>query len=102
MKLIIDTHLDLAWNALGWDRDITLSLGEINGREQGMTDDGARGRATTSLPPMTAAFADWGERASTPLASGLQPVTSKKVRLPTTGGSSLSSSSTFAPPSSSP
>ncbi len=24
MKLIIDSHLDLAWNALGWDRDLTL------------------------------------------------------------------------------
>jgi membrane dipeptidase len=52
MKLLFDTHLDLAWNALSWGRDVTRSLEEINAREQGMTDDGARGRATTSLPQM--------------------------------------------------
>ena len=52
MKLLFDTHLDLAWNALSWGRDVTRSLDEINGREQGMTDDDARGRATTSLPQM--------------------------------------------------
>ncbi len=52
MKLIFDTHLDLAWNALGWDRDLTRSLAEINAREQGMTDDDARGHATTNLAQM--------------------------------------------------
>ena len=51
MKLIIDTHLDLAWNALGWDRDITRSVAEINSLESGM-EGNARGRATTSLPEM--------------------------------------------------
>ncbi len=50
MKLIFDMHLDLAWNALGWGRDLTQSLAEINAREQGMTDEDARGHATTSLP----------------------------------------------------
>lgn len=52
MKLIFDTHLDLAWNALHWDRDVTSGLEEINGRERGMTDEPARGRATCSLPEM--------------------------------------------------
>jgi membrane dipeptidase len=52
MRLIIDTHLDLAWNAVNWGRDLTRSLDEINAREQGMTDDDARGRATTSLSEM--------------------------------------------------
>jgi membrane dipeptidase len=51
MRLIIDTHLDLAWNALSWDRDITLPLAELNARESGMTGK-ARGRATVSLPEM--------------------------------------------------
>jgi len=51
MKLIVDSHLDLAWNALGWGRDITRSLAEINRREAGMTGPG-RGRATTCLPEM--------------------------------------------------
>lgn len=52
MKLIFDTHLDLAWNALSWGRDVTQSLDEINRREQGLTDDDARGHATTCLPEM--------------------------------------------------
>jgi membrane dipeptidase len=51
MTLIFDTHLDLAWNALGWGRDLTRSLAEINDREAGMTGS-ARGRATTCLPEM--------------------------------------------------
>jgi membrane dipeptidase len=52
VKLIVDTHLDLAWNALAWKRDITLPLEEINRREEGLTDHLARGNATTSLPEM--------------------------------------------------
>jgi len=52
MRLIVDSHLDLAWNALGWGRDLTRSLAEINGREAGMTDHYSRGHATTSLPQM--------------------------------------------------
>ena len=54
MRLIIDTHLDLAWNALSWGRDLTRPLAEINARESGMTGK-ARGRATVSLPEMRAA-----------------------------------------------
>ena len=45
---MIDTHLDLAWNALGWGRDLTRSVAEINAQEAGMTRPGRR-RATTSL-----------------------------------------------------
>ena len=76
MRLIFDTHLDLAWNALSWDRDVTLPLHQINARESGMGKKkkgtgpicrngpkGAshkldlspfppRGRATVSLPEM--------------------------------------------------
>jgi len=51
MKLIFDTHLDLALNALGWGRDLTQGVSEINRREAGMTGKG-RGLATTSLPEM--------------------------------------------------
>ena len=51
MRLAIDAHLDLAWNALSWDRDLTLDIREINRREQGMPGKG-RGRATTCLPEM--------------------------------------------------
>lgn len=52
MRLIIDSHLDLAWNALGWKRDLTLPLAELNAAETGFTDSPARGRATVSLPEM--------------------------------------------------
>ncbi|MDG3006987.1 dipeptidase [Paludisphaera mucosa] len=52
MRTLIDGHLDLAWNALGWDRDVTLDLDALNGREAKLTDHPARGRATTTLPEM--------------------------------------------------
>ena len=52
MRRLIDGHLDLSWNALSWGRDVTLGLDELNQREAGMTDDPARGRATTTLPEM--------------------------------------------------
>src|SRR3954466_11871895 len=52
MRRLIDGHLDLAWNALAWGRDLTLPLEELNRREAGMTDHAARRRATTSLPEM--------------------------------------------------
>src|SRR5271165_1737579 len=52
MRWLIDGHLDLAWNALSWGRDITLGLDRLNQDEQGMTDHPSRGRATTTLPEM--------------------------------------------------
>jgi membrane dipeptidase len=52
MRRIFDGHLDLSWNALSWDRDITLELDALNQNEQGMTDHKGRGRATTTLPEM--------------------------------------------------
>lgn len=52
MTLIFDAHLDLAWNALGWSRDLTQSLEAINARESTWGDHPARGRATTCLPEM--------------------------------------------------
>ena len=52
MRLIIDSHLDLAWNVLGWDRDLTLPLDELNAGEAGLVDSDARGRATTCWPEL--------------------------------------------------
>ena len=52
MRWLIDGHLDLAWNALSWGRDITLDLDRLNRDEVGMTDHPSRGRATTTLPEM--------------------------------------------------
>jgi membrane dipeptidase len=52
VRRIFDGHLDLSWNALSWDRDVSLPLDVVNEREAGMTDHAARGRATTTLPEM--------------------------------------------------
>jgi membrane dipeptidase len=51
-RLLFDSHLDLAWNAIAWKRDLRLGLAEINRAEDGMTDRLGRGRATVSLPAM--------------------------------------------------
>ena len=51
MKPIIDAHLDIAWNALSFDRDQLLDLGELRRRETGMSG-GARARCTVSIPEM--------------------------------------------------
>jgi membrane dipeptidase len=48
---VIDSHLDLAWNALNWNRDITLPVAQIRGAEAGMTEQ-HRGANTVSLPEM--------------------------------------------------
>ncbi|MGI9457305.1 MAG: dipeptidase [Aeoliella sp.] len=52
MTLLIDAHLDLAWNALSFDRDLTDSIDRINAREQHVTDSRSRGNATVSLAEM--------------------------------------------------
>ncbi|MCL6636035.1 MAG: hypothetical protein K6T29_09790, partial [Peptococcaceae bacterium] len=51
--IIFDAHLDLAWNAIDWNRDLRLPVAEIRRREveQGMTDKG-RGGNTVSLPEL--------------------------------------------------
>jgi membrane dipeptidase len=52
---VIDWHLDLAWNALEWDRDLTRPLAEIRRREaeSGQVGPG-RGTGTVSLAAMRA------------------------------------------------
>src|SRR5216684_3168723 len=51
--LIWDAHLDLAWNALDWNRDLLQPVAEIRRREreQGMTDKG-RACNTVSFPEL--------------------------------------------------
>ncbi len=49
--LTFDGHLDLAWNALAYDRDQTLTIAELRRQEGAMSGPG-RGRATTCLPEM--------------------------------------------------
>ncbi|APW61153.1 dipeptidase [Paludisphaera borealis] len=52
MRRLFDGHLDLSWNALGWNRDVTIDLDALNRSEIGLTDHPGRGRATTTLPEM--------------------------------------------------
>lgn len=51
MKLIFDAHLDIAWNALSFDRDQTLTIQQLRDREARMKVRG-RGRNTVSLPEL--------------------------------------------------
>jgi membrane dipeptidase len=50
--LIFDAHLDLAMNALEWNRDLARSIDEIRAREKGKIDKPDRGRGTVSLSEM--------------------------------------------------
>jgi membrane dipeptidase len=47
--LIFDAHLDLAMNALEWNRDLTNTVEEIRKMEEGMNDKPDRGKNTVSL-----------------------------------------------------
>jgi membrane dipeptidase len=49
--LLFDAHLDLAWNALDWNRDLQQTVAEIRLTEQDMPGK-ARGRNTVSFPEM--------------------------------------------------
>ena len=52
IRPIIDAHLDLAWNALSFDRDLTLEIGEVRAREARMADEPCRGRGTVTFPEL--------------------------------------------------
>lgn len=50
--LIVDAHLDLAMNAMEWNRDLRLPVRDIRHSEAGMTDKPDRGKGTVSLPAL--------------------------------------------------
>jgi membrane dipeptidase len=50
--LIVDAHLDLAMNALEWNRDLSRPIDEIRDRERGLTDKPDRALGTVSLGEM--------------------------------------------------
>ncbi len=50
-KLIFDIHLDLAWNAIDFNRDLRMTVERIRHRELGMNEKGL-GRNTTCFPEM--------------------------------------------------
>ena len=49
--MIFDAHLDLAWNAIDWNRDLSLPVAEIRRSEQGQEGKG-RGCNTVSFPEL--------------------------------------------------
>lgn len=49
---IIDAHLDLAMNAIEWNRDLSRPLEEIRQREMHMKDRPDRGKGTVSIPEL--------------------------------------------------
>ena len=50
--LIFDGHLDLAMNALEWNRDLRWTVKDIRQSEKGMTDKPDRANGTVSFPSM--------------------------------------------------
>ena len=50
--LIVDAHLDLAMNAIEWNRDLSRPIDEIRAREHGHTDRPDRGKGTVSFAEM--------------------------------------------------
>lgn len=48
---IVDAHLDLGWNALQWQRDLTASVMTLRTQEAGMSGKG-RAQSTVALPEM--------------------------------------------------
>jgi membrane dipeptidase len=49
--LIVDAHLDLSWNALQWNRDLTCSVYTLRTREA-TTPGKGRGQNTVALPEL--------------------------------------------------
>ena len=49
---IIDCHLDLAMNAIEWNRDLRKSVIDIRSREKGMNDKLDRAKGTVALPEL--------------------------------------------------
>ena len=49
--IVVDSHLDLAWNALNWNRDLTRTVSEIRSAEAGMNNF-RRGANTVALPEL--------------------------------------------------
>ncbi len=50
--IIFDGHLDLAMNAIEWNRDLTRPLEEIRLKEMHLRDKNDRGRGTVCLPEL--------------------------------------------------
>ena len=52
MPVLFDAHLDLAWNALSFNRDLTLEIPALRQAEAHLTDEPGRGGCTVTLPEL--------------------------------------------------
>lgn len=52
VDLIVDGHLDLAMNAIEWNRDLTKEIDDIRISEKNLTDKPDRSKNTVTLPEM--------------------------------------------------
>jgi membrane dipeptidase len=52
MRPMIDVHLDLAWAAMYFNRDLLRTVAEIRASEAGLKDEPGRGRNTLSFPEL--------------------------------------------------
>ncbi len=52
MRPIIDSHLDIAWSALYFNRDLLKTVAEVRNDEKGMTDEKSRGHNTLTFPEL--------------------------------------------------
>src|SRR6478736_2130568 len=50
--LVFDAHLDLAMNAMEWNRDLRLQVTDIRQREEGMNDKPDRAKGMVSFPAL--------------------------------------------------
>ncbi len=50
--LIVDAHLDLSWNALQWNRDLTAAVYTIRAQEADVTGGKGRAQNTVALPDL--------------------------------------------------
>jgi len=55
IRPLIDAHLDLAWSAMYFNRDLLQPIATIRQSETGMIDELSRGRNTVSFPELRAA-----------------------------------------------
>jgi membrane dipeptidase len=52
VRPLFDAHLDLGWNAVSFNRDLTQDVSMIRAGEQGLSDEPSRGRNTLSFPEL--------------------------------------------------
>lgn len=81
IRPIFDAHLDLAWSAIYFDRDLLLEVQDVRRREQGMSDAPGRGCNTVTFPELQKAGVKWA--IGTLLARGgpAQPFRSSQKRM---------------------